>query len=265
MKKLFYFLSVFFIIFLLLDFCFRPLVIINPPPALHDLQNSLQDLEKTPTQIDEYNEKINKINGIRYESMQSSANGFKLDGKMVFEKNKKFRMQVNSAFGLESDIGSDEQQFWFWSKRLTPCALYYAAHEDIASTRLKPSFNPRWLQNLAGISELKGKVLLKPNGEIFIEDEIDGFKKITIFDPKLQAPLTHYLYDKNGLALAVVEIKEFHLVQNIQVPKRVRLTWIKEKTVMEWLMATPELNPTTISTHWQMPNLNPKINLKDYY
>lgn len=247
-----------------MNICFQRNATIKPPP-IEEFEKSIEKKPEQPSIIEAYNKKMASVTSICYPSMQTYANGFKLNGQLVFEKNKKFRMQVNSTFGFESDVGSNNDEFWFWSKRLNPSALYHTGHEDIPHTRLKPSFNPIWLENLAGITEIKGNgIAIRPDGNLAIQDDINGNRKITIFDVKLDAPVSHYLYDKSGQPLAVVEIKDFYLIQNVRVPKKIYLSWIKENTNMEWQMQPPQLNSSISSSFWQMPNISPKINLRDY-
>ena len=74
-----------------------------------------------------------------------------LKGKIYFEKDKNFRMFTSSILGKESDIGSNDNQFWFWSRKMNPPALHYAKYEDIYKTRLKTPFHPIWTIECLGI------------------------------------------------------------------------------------------------------------------
>ena len=49
-------------------------------------------------------------------------------------------MISNSFLGKETDVGSNEKQFWFWSKRMKPSVLFYSEHENLNKTK---SFHKR--------------------------------------------------------------------------------------------------------------------------
>lgn len=78
----------------------------------------------------------------------------KIHGKIYYEKPMNFRFTLKSILGLELDLGSNEQQFWYWSKRDGEPGLHFAKHEDLGKTRLKPSFNPMVMMSSLGLNEI---------------------------------------------------------------------------------------------------------------
>ena len=82
--------------------------------------------------------------------IQFNISPIKLDGTIQYKKNNNFKMITESAFGKESEIGSNDIMFWFWSKRMEPRALYYAYNTDLELTRLKAPFNPVFVRQTLG-------------------------------------------------------------------------------------------------------------------
>lgn len=75
----------------------------------------------------------------------------RLQGSLYYEKPKGFRMRINSVFGEEVDLGSNDDVFWYWSRRNKRKGLYYAHHEDFQKTRLKTPFNPLFIRASLGL------------------------------------------------------------------------------------------------------------------
>ena len=79
-------------------------------------------------------------------------------GEIVHKKEKFFRLIVTHKItGREMDLGSNQDIFWFWSKRINPPYLYFSKHENLSNTNLKSALNPMLMIESLNISEIKIK------------------------------------------------------------------------------------------------------------
>lgn len=183
-----------------------------------------------------------------------------LDATMAYEKEKRFRMICSSFFGKETDIGSNDEKFWFWSKRMDPPILYYAKHEDTHKSRLRKPFHPTWMRETVGVDEINTeKVYIEQDGDkwkIFQERiSINGrpIVHMTLIDN--EKTLGRYLYTPNGDLVISAEIKAFYHKQGHIVPKLVHIYWAEEDVAIQWVLDRPQVNTSINLRMWKMPNM----------
>ena len=189
-------------------------------------------------------------------------------GRISFEKKQNFRMQLSSRFNSEIDIGSNQQYFWFWSRRMKPSYLYYSLHKDIKKAPLKTLFHPLWMMECLGIDEidLKGATIYQQENCIAVRQIRTGTMdqlvvKITLIDPKKQAIIGHYLYNDDLKLIASSEVLEFQNYKQFLIPKRIRMLWHEENAGMELTLSRVIINSQINKQLWEMPTNMPKRNL----
>ena len=167
---------------------------------------------------------------------------FNVEGEMAFSKPMQSNIVFNSRFGREVQIGSNESEFWFYSKRMDQPGLYYARHEDLSRTRLKAPFHPLWLMQGLGLEPLTFsatprfeidrdavKVVAEergPNGR--------GVRRVALITTADSTIRGSYLYDGEDALIASVEIND-RGGPPLFVPNKLRLVWVHEgeKVVMD--------------------------------
>ena len=182
----------------------------------------------------------------------------KATARLAYQKNQQFRMITRSIMGLESDVGSNDTYFWFWSKRMNPPILYYARHENLFLAGLKTPFNPQWMRESLGIDIIETK-----NATFEINDNIVAVKqialsplrelisKIILIDSEHNLIIGHYLYLENKL-IASTEVIEF----DYDLPKRIQILWHEEKVKMIWEFNNTRTNININPQLWQIPTMN---------
>ena len=176
-------------------------------------------------------------------------------------------MYVYSNFGQETDIGSNECQFWFWSRRMKPPILYYADHEKLYNTRLKTPFHPKWIIESLGVTkiDIDNAFLTMENDHYKIIQNRRGIygrpiTKITLIDPETLAIVGHYLHDYNRV-IASWEIKDHYFTSYGPLPKKIIITWHEENVQTQWDLTLPDINFEFPKDQWEKPNINPKLDL----
>ena len=90
-------------------------------------------------------------------------------GEIVHKKERFFRLIVTHKItGREMDLGSNQDIFWFWSKRINPPYLYFSKHENLSNTNLKSALNPMLMIKLSGQIIDKIKYFLNIMKKIFL-------------------------------------------------------------------------------------------------
>lgn len=242
-----------------------PLIIDQPIVA--PLPQEKSEGELLIDRINAINSKIHNIScDLDIESQQNDRFVIHLRGFLAYEKLNRFRQKTTSIFGEESDIGSNDQMFWFWSKRHKPPALHYAVHEDLYKTRLKTPFHPAWMMESLGINEieLKGGLMRTDTHWVVVEKRISPscqlVTKMTAIDPATERITGHYLFGPAGELEASTEILEF---DENGIPKKVVIIWHKENIKMLWTIINAQINTQLNPELWVMPDMPRKINMGD--
>jgi hypothetical protein len=198
-------------------------------------------------------------------SMQQNF-GMSLSGVLAYEKDKCFRLQINSRFSKEIDIGSNNTIFWFWSKRLEKSALYWTEHENVYKSRLKPLFHPLWIMESMGlerinaqeseVSEFEGKwrVMQKKKSTL-------GYNviKTILIDPVNKRVVGHYISSLNGQLIATTEIEEWR----DGLPYKLNMIWHEENTSVRLTLRHTKQNVVIESLQFEKPNIQPQINMAE--
>src|SRR5262249_45096578 len=91
-----------------------------------------------------------------YQGVQS----FGLRGKLVAQKGRNLRLTAGAVGSQELDLGSNDQEFWFWVKRGEglkkgePSPQFYCSYRDLieGKVRVMPvPFQPEWLMETLGM------------------------------------------------------------------------------------------------------------------
>lgn len=219
--------------------------------------------------IVEINQKNKKIKSFSCEEVRVYLRNrqiFRVVGEILYQKDRKFRMFINSFRGLELDIGSNNDHFWFWSRDMKPQALYYSSYEDIQHTKLKTPFHPIWLKAILGfdliqMEKIKATNKRGPYLEILSEAKNMQNKPIIrgmVIDPTKRSIIGHYIYEDNIL-ICSAEVFEDKKMYGMSVPAKMVIKWYQEDITMVWELDQQSINPTIFPKMWNMPDKYRKI------
>ncbi|HOP78798.1 MAG: hypothetical protein WBH86_14575 [Thermogutta sp.] len=213
-----------------------------------------------------------------------SSPGFPtLRSQILFERPWRLRIRGETSLsGLELDVGSNDELFWFWVKRNEPPAFYFCRYSDYdnpASTarRVVP-IDPRWLIEAVGITELdvnaphEGPVPLA-GGRLEIRTQRptpDGIMtKVTVVDAQYGLILAQYLYDPQGrlVASAVSYDHRREPVTGLVLARTVEINVPASGMVLRLNLGNARINEPipNPSLTWNMPVYPgyPMVNLAD--
>lgn len=182
-------------------------------------------------------------------------------GTMAMEKEKRFRMILNSKIGgKEMDVGSNDNYFWFWSKRMDPPVLHYARHEDLPKTKMKTALNPIWMMesmNFGGIDTEGAQVGSYKQFYIVLQPRTASTGQqvtaVTLIDPTKKAVVGRYLYNQSEKMIASSEVKSFQNVNGHTVPKEMLIIWYEEGLRLDMMLGGARVNVGIEERNWSMP------------
>jgi len=203
--------------------------------------------------------------------------------QIAFERPRRLRMRGETGLsGMELDVGSNDEVFWFWVKRNQPPAMYYARWADYdlpgSAARQAVPLDPRWLAEAFGIVEIdlssptEGPVPLAGNRlEVRTRRQTpEGpMVKVIVVDAQYGLVLAQHLYDPQGRlsASAVSYDHRRDPVSGLVMPRAVELQVPRAEMTLRVHLGNVRINqpiPDPAAT-WNMPTYAgyPLVNLAD--
>jgi hypothetical protein len=188
----------------------------------------------------------------------------RLNGRMHYEKDQKFRLTVSSIVGQEIDVGSNTIEFWFWSKRMTPSSLHFAKHEDYQKTRMKTPFSPFLLMDSLGLSHLNvdtGKVVETNKSYIWVEPSKNSIgqpiTRMTFINKQNKRIDGFTICTEDGKVIASGEVMEW----KGDLPSQILYVWTEEGISMLIELNNPQKNVAIAQNLFNRPNIQPQVDM----
>ena len=212
-----------------------PVVVTPPPPTVFLANVSLPDV------LFAVNTNSQKNNQMQSDSVQLTVRGFRLSGSLAVQTPRNFRLQAGlSRFtGQDLDIGSNQNQMWFWTKWHPEPAVYHVQHhqfETSAARQLIP-VHPKFLIEALGVVYLDPKGIhegpfqvgdnrLQIRSIVRSAQTGEEMVRVTILDNKYGWILEQVLQDSRGqiLAKSVSQEHRFYEDHGVSLPHRIDIT-----------------------------------------
>jgi hypothetical protein len=152
-----------------------------------------------------------------------------------------FRMIAESLGNRVVDLGSNEQEFWYWISKSDPPYLFHCSYQDMAKggVRMPFPFQPEWVMEALGMAPSgpvdQFTVVPGQRGTLeLVQQTVNSqgqpVKKVTVFNrqsAKVQVP-AHMLRDARGREICAAYIQDVQVIQGATVPRKVVLRWPSE-------------------------------------
>jgi hypothetical protein len=231
----------------------------RPEPTLPKL-SAIQAIEK-------HNENAKRVVALQAEpiivvSAPGTSPG-KVDGHLALERPKNFKLVMKSIRGREADIGSNDDEFWFWVNNKADKSVYVCSYEDVDRTRLSAGFQPDWIVESMGLRtvshEEANKIQVQPGprlGTMKLVSTRTGtngsvLTKETVIDQDSGLVWEHYLYQGQGktkMLVASAVVARFHPpiptadgTGSVTLPAKFKLTWVQEQLTLDITLKDPQL------------------------
>jgi hypothetical protein len=160
-----------------------------------------------------------------------------LRADLALERPSRFRLRAGTGItGGEVDLGSNEELFWFWAKRNTPPALFFARYDQYRGSPARELLpvEPHWLIEALGVVALDPRGQYEgphPAGQGVLElrqhlASTDGGRtKVFAIDAVRGVVLSQHVRDSQGtvLASAVASRHEHDAEAGVTLPRRVEI------------------------------------------
>ncbi len=170
-------------------------------------------------------------------------------GRMDCQKPKNFRLTAKLSFQPIVDMGSNDQEFWYWISKANPPYVYHCTHEALSrgGVRMPFPFQPEMLLDSLGMGEFdatkKYDVRVTAANVELIEQATSPqgqpIQKVTVFNrsPRGDQPTVaaHILRDAQGRKIceAVVTHARHDPATGAELPVRVTLNWPDQQVEMK--------------------------------
>jgi len=211
-------------------------------------------------------EGLSSITSLAADDIKISIGRLRVKGQLYFEGGN-LRLIVNSFLGKEMDIGSNNDLFWFWSRRMRPQAVYFSNHDEVYRTSLRPIFNRDWIMDCFLFSRIQDhegdfsffrkdnllyKVQLKK-----VSDEVFVYV-ITVVNVIELHVIEKYMCDLNYSILAYIKYSNF---DSDHIPRSIKVNWCEEDICMDWEIFNVQKNVSISDKIWEVPKYGPMVNM----
>ncbi len=205
-----------------------------PPPDAVSLVNYLNDNARRVQAVE-----CDKVSIDCKQGTQSVG----LEGLMACQKPRNFRLKAKVVGQPGADIGSNDQEFWFWISKAEPVPyVFHCSYADLArgNVEMPFPFQPEMIMSALGIAEYdpKGKYEVRPNGNTLELTESakspsgESITKITVFQRQAvpvgkPQVIAHVIKDAKGQDVCVATVQEVVVDKTTGaiLPQRLKIVW----------------------------------------
>ncbi|MFN4257966.1 MAG: hypothetical protein ACK4RK_01615 [Gemmataceae bacterium] len=175
-----------------------------------------------------------------------------LTGWMVCQKPRDFRMMAKVLGNPAVDVGSNQEEFWYWISRAEPQGLFHCSHQDFATGQAQVNFpfQPEWIVEAMGMGEYGApeqyQLIPQPKTktlELVRQTTLpqgQPVRKVTVFSQPTrgQPPqvVAHVLQDaKDGHIICAAYITDYQQerASGAVMPHRLKLVWPAEQVELK--------------------------------
>jgi hypothetical protein len=206
----------------------------------------------------------------------------KARANIALDRPHRFRLRADTLLtGAEVDLGSNDELFWFWTRRSPEPTIYYCRHDQFSTSlaeRVLP-VEPEWLIEALGVAIIdpagqNSEPVPVGQGRLRIETRLPRpageLRRIMVIDDARGWVLEQHLYDAAGQHLASAIMSGHHRdpLSNAILPRTVKIVWPLAKFEMTIELNSVQVNQLAGDPQqlWSMPNYGPTtkpINLAD--
>lgn len=187
-----------------------------------------------------------------------------IDCVMACQKPRNFRLKGKAIGQSVLDIGSNNDEFWYWISKADPPYVYHCAYQDYprAANRMPFPFQPEMVVAALGIAEYEPNTpyeVKEYKNYIELIEQVpsphnpaEKLQKVVVFNRMQAAPghpqvVAHLLRDPRGkiICQAVVREVQVNRETNAVLPRRIVLTWPSQKAKMDMQMFDTQVTAIT--------------------
>lgn len=223
-------------------------------------------LPSTADIVQYLNNNAERVKSIRVEELNVTAGqglrSIDFRGRMMAEKPRNFLMKAEVLGSPVVDIGSNQQEFWFWISKANPPYQYFCSYKDFNDGKVRQlpmPFQPEWILETMGLGPYgpADKYQLEHDArsirlvERTRTPQGQAVRKVIVMNRRaVQAPapqVTDYMLidDTTGKEIAIVHISETQIdrATGAILPKRMDLRWPQDGGRLALVFSSITVNP----------------------
>ncbi|MBI3411609.1 MAG: hypothetical protein HY040_25045 [Planctomycetes bacterium] len=232
--------------------------------------------------VDYMNDNARRMDNVRVADLDltvtpGGVSSYGLTGQMVAQKPRGFRMSAKAIGNPEVDLGSNDQEFWYWVKRAQPPYQVFCGYKDIGEGRISQMpipFQPEWVMEAMGMGPYGPPEKYKmehDNKTIRLVEKSTSpqgvpVRKVIVMERRPVNPPTPQviefllLEDKTGKEICSARITETQVDRGTGsiLPRRIELRYPAEKMKLAMKLDSTTVNqqlPPTVFTRQLMPGV----------
>lgn len=259
-------------------------------PLLRGPERSPQPTGETPSVaalVNYLNDNADRVRTLRCEDLDltcsQGSQSIGLRGKMVMQRPRGLRMSADSLGNRIVDLGSNDQEFWYWVKQAEPPYQFFCAYRDLQEGRVKHMpfpFQPEWVQEALGLGSYGPPERFKldlsdPETYRLVEQtrspqgapvkKIIVLRRRPVNPPTPQATDYILLDETTGKEICVARIADVQedRATGARVPRRIEFRWPSQRLKMAMVLNGLAVNPSVPATAFVRQPLQgvPSLNL----
>ena len=124
---------------------------LHPRPAL---QPGLLDKDAFIAEHNRNAEMIESLEARPSITVSARRQHLPVDGRMALERPHNFRLELSSKLGRAADLGSNDDEFWFWVSNREDPSIYWCKYSDLESSPLAVTYQPDWIIEAMGLKPI---------------------------------------------------------------------------------------------------------------
>ncbi|MFN5291781.1 MAG: hypothetical protein ACK5E4_16965 [Planctomycetia bacterium] len=241
----------------------------NSWPGLRDRdQNRLPTENPTAQQLVTFlntnSQKVQAVqcNQVSIDAKQGNQTAPGLDGLMVCQKPRNFRLKAKVVGQPAVDLGSNQQEFWYWISKIEPVPyVFHCNYEDLdrGNVRLPFPFHPDMIISALGMGDYdpaKQYEIKNTQQSIELVEPMTYYqgrpvKKSTVFARKMTngqpKVIGHILRDAQGKEICNASIYEVQQNRDTGaiLPQRMKISWPEDR--IEMMLRFSDMQVTNIT------------------
>ncbi len=224
--------------------------------------------------LEEHNRNAEKIQTFKAKPAitvtDADNRSLRVDGYMVMERPRNFRLKLKAPVGFSevADIGSNEEEFWFWMKQFEEKgkrAIYFSKYDESGENPLAATFQPDWIVEALGFRVIPddemAEMTVKPGreaGTLVLTHNSSAGSNVSFTREMVVSETTHrikelriYSADRKPLAQAIVYgdprpiaigASGSNADDKVYIPSRLKLEWYQGRTSLDVSLNSAEVN-----------------------
>jgi hypothetical protein len=181
---------------------------------------------------------------------QRKLESFALRGRMTCEKPRNFRMVADVLGSRQVDMGSNQQEFWWWIAR-GDNAVIHCSYDDLKRGVAMPfPFQPEWMMEALGMAEYgpAENYQMRSNRGTWelIQETVNPQQqrvyKVTVLTKSPVRVQAYVLFDANKQIVCKASIPDAQTINGVTLPRRIVLEWPAEKITLKMKLDEVTLN-----------------------